>query len=160
MKQFEKIKVGEDIYTIIWRNIGDDNGEADCNEKKIVLNPSLSSCGITCRIETLLHEIAHTVACHFGLDDFYQGAKKIGKDLERFEKIIDSAARGTLMVMMDNPDLFRWILDQTSTQTAKEEVVCSTKRRKTKASKSLRRREPSKHPRHRPHKPRNTHNRP
>lgn len=99
MKIPDKVRIGGVDYTVIMEErIIDAEGRAlrgqiDYNAAKIKLEPNVQD--EQGKKQTLMHEIMHGIAKHFGLsilDD---------------EDVIDKLATGMYMVISDNPDMFQ-----------------------------------------------------
>ena len=131
MKQFKYIKVAEDIYDISWEDLVDEQGITDCDKKTISLDPDILKYAPSARIQVFLHEIAHAVASHFGLDGYYQH-KPTNETMVVFERIIDTSAKGLLMVMVDNPEFFRWIMDTIKKEEKKWQRSQAPKQKRSK----------------------------
>jgi len=115
-KNIRKVKVGEDIYRIVYKKDDKFHGVCDTVSKVIKLDSGLKELGLTAQVETIFHELAHAVASHFDLDAAFQKSKAAEKP---FEQAIDFSAKGLLMVMLDNLSLFEWIIKALKKETRK-----------------------------------------
>lgn len=105
MKLPKQIKVGAYDYHLSWKpDLRDDRdnllfGQVDYGSRTIFLHEKLQK-DLQLAVDTLLHEIIHTLYRHFNLPQ---------KTTE--ERVCESVGTGLMMVMKDNPKLTKAIVE-------------------------------------------------
>jgi Zn-dependent peptidase ImmA (M78 family) len=111
------VKVGEDIYTVHTDNLKkkeDAQGFIDVDAKEITIDIHVADTPPSNRLVTLFHELAHAVANHFDLES-------LCKSEDLLDHLCEVSARGLVMLMRDNPCLFRDALDSLQVESKKRE---------------------------------------
>jgi hypothetical protein len=103
MKVPSHVKIGEDIYSVhVVKKLKGGDGSCDVEKKRIDIDEEMLNTPVTNQLVNLLHEELHGVADHFQFTFMIEDRQHA----KLAESIVESAARGFVMLLVDNTDFW------------------------------------------------------